>query len=68
MVWRGSSSPAPSPPPTSSSTEAKPSAAVATRVHEGLLGWDVGWYETIARHGYAGAGHVSLRFFPSCPC
>jgi hypothetical protein len=48
-------------------TEAKPSAAVATRVHEGLLGWDAGWYETIARHGYAGAGHLSLRFFPLVP-
>jgi len=47
--------------------EAKPSAAVATRVHEGLLGWDAGWYETIARHGYAGAGHLSLRFFPLVP-
>lgn len=47
--------------------EAKPSVAVATRVHEGLLGWDAGWYETIARHGYAGAGHLSLRFFPLVP-
>ena len=37
------------------------------RVHEGLLGWDAGWYETIARHGYAGAGHLSLRFFPLVP-
>jgi hypothetical protein len=47
--------------------QAKPSAAVATRVHEGLLGWDAGWYESIARHGYAGAGHLSLRFFPLVP-
>jgi Mannosyltransferase (PIG-V) len=48
-------------------SQGKPSAAVATRVHEGLLGWDAGWYESIARHGYAGAGHLSLRFFPLVP-
>ncbi len=36
-------------------------------MHQGLLGWDAGWYETIARHGYAGAGHSSLRFFPLVP-
>jgi hypothetical protein len=43
------------------------SKAQAARVHEGLLGWDAGWYESIARHGYAGAGHASLRFFPLVP-
>jgi hypothetical protein len=42
-------------------------AAVATRVHQGLLGWDAGWYESIAGHGYWGAGHQSLRFFPLLP-
>jgi hypothetical protein len=47
--------------------QAKPSAAVAARVREGLLGWDAGWYEAVARHGYAGAGHLSLRFFPLVP-
>ena len=31
------------------------------------MGWDAGWYESIARHGYAGAGHLSLRFFPLVP-
>ena len=31
------------------------------------MGWDAGWYESIARHGYAGAGHNSLRFFPLVP-
>ena len=36
-------------------------------MHQGLLGWDAGWYESIARHGYAGAGHSSLRFFPLVP-
>jgi hypothetical protein len=47
--------------------QAHPSASVAARVHQGLLGWDAGWYESIARHGYAGAGHASLRFFPLVP-
>lgn len=41
--------------------------AIAARVHQGLLGWDAGWYETIARVGYGGAGHQSLRFFPLVP-
>ena len=40
---------------------------VAARVHEGLLGWDAGWYESIARQGYAPLGHQSLRFFPAVP-
>jgi hypothetical protein len=45
-----------------------PSAAgVAARVHEGLLGWDAGYYETIARFGYHPLGKESLRFFPSVP-
>jgi len=48
-------------------SEAHPSPAVAARVREGLLGWDAGWYESIARHGYGGAGHASLRFFPLVP-
>jgi hypothetical protein len=42
-------------------------AAAGARVHEGLLGWDAGWYETIARVGYAPLGHESLRFFPAVP-
>jgi hypothetical protein len=45
-----------------------PSAAgVAARVHEGLLGWDAGYYETIARVGYHPLGKDSLRFFPAVP-
>lgn len=40
---------------------------VAARVHQGLLGWDAGWYETIAGHGYAALGRESLRFFPAVP-
>jgi hypothetical protein len=40
---------------------------VAARVHSGLLGWDAGWYEGIARSGYAHLGHQSLRFFPLVP-
>ncbi len=46
---------------------AHPAQAVVVRAHEGLLGWDAGWYEAIAAHGYAGAGHQSLRFFPLVP-
>jgi hypothetical protein len=43
-------------------------AGVAARVHEGLLGWDAGWYETIARAGYTPPlGHQSIRFFPLVP-
>jgi hypothetical protein len=44
-----------------------PDAATAARVHSGLLGWDAGWYETIARHGYGPLGAQSLRFFPLVP-
>ena len=40
---------------------------VTARVHQGLLGWDAGWYETIARTGYAPLGRESLRFFPALP-
>ena len=40
---------------------------VAARVHQGLLGWDAGWYETIARVGYGPLGRQSLRFFPAVP-
>ena len=42
-------------------------AGVAARVHAGLLGWDAGWYETIARVGYGPLGKQSLRFFPAVP-
>jgi hypothetical protein len=38
----------------------------ALRVHQGLLAWDGGWYQTIAVHGY-GAAQQSLRFFPGYP-
>jgi len=40
---------------------------VAARAHEGLLGWDAGWYEGIAKFGYALLGHQSLRFYPLVP-
>jgi hypothetical protein len=40
---------------------------VAARVHAGLLSWDAGWYETIARVGYGALGPQSLRFFPAVP-
>jgi len=42
-------------------------AGTVARVHQGLLGWDAGWYEAIARFGYAPLGHQSLRFFPLFP-
>ncbi len=41
--------------------------AVAARVHAGLLGWDAGFYETIAREGYGPLGSQALRFFPAVP-
>ena len=45
-----------------------PSApGVAVRVHQGLLAWDAGWYESIARLGYRPLGHQALRFFPLFP-
>ena len=37
------------------------------RVHDGLLGWDAGWYQAISAHGYVAAGQESLRFFPLFP-
>lgn len=41
--------------------------AVVRTVHQGLLAWDAGWYEAIARVGYAPLGHQALRFFPLLP-
>lgn len=41
--------------------------AALLRVHQGLLGWDAGWYQSIAAHGYAASGRQSLRFFPAFP-
>jgi hypothetical protein len=41
--------------------------AALARVHQGLLGWDAGWYQAIARVGYAPLGHQALRFFPLFP-
>ena len=40
---------------------------VAFRVHQGLMGWDAGWYQSIASVGYGPLGHQSLRFFPLFP-
>jgi len=37
------------------------------RVHDGLLGWDAGWYRAIADHGYVVTGRQALRFFPLFP-
>ncbi len=41
--------------------------AARLKVHEGLLSWDAGWYESIAGHGYAASGVQSVRFFPAFP-
>ncbi len=43
------------------------SARAGLRLHQGLLAWDGGWYESIAGHGYASSGLQSLRFFPAFP-
>jgi len=37
------------------------------RVRQGLLAWDGGWYESIARHGYQASGLQSVRFYPGYP-
>jgi hypothetical protein len=42
-------------------------AAAALRVRQGLLAWDGGWYESIARHGYQASGVQSVRFYPGYP-
>jgi hypothetical protein len=42
-------------------------AGVALRVHEGLLGWDAGFYRDIALKGYGALGRPALRFFPLVP-
>jgi hypothetical protein len=42
-------------------------AAAQLRVHQGLLAWDGGWYQSIAGHGYAASGLQSVRFFPAFP-
>ena len=42
-------------------------AGAQLRVHQGLLAWDGGWYQSIAGHGYAASGLQSVRFFPGYP-
>ncbi|HEX5267320.1 MAG TPA: hypothetical protein VFW24_11150 [Acidimicrobiales bacterium] len=44
-----------------------PAAAVVTRAHEGLLGWDAGYYRDLALQGYAGLPRPAVRFFPLVP-
>ena len=43
------------------------SPGMTLRVHQGLLAWDGGFYEAIARLGYRPLGHQALRFFPLFP-
>ena len=35
--------------------------------HDGLLGSDAGWYQTIAAHGYGPLPRAATRFFPLLP-
>jgi hypothetical protein len=35
--------------------------------HDGLLGSDAGWYQTIAAHGYGALPQSATRFFPLLP-
>ena len=35
--------------------------------HDGLLGSDAGWYQTIAAHGYRPLPRSAIRFFPLLP-
>ena len=35
--------------------------------HDGLLGSDAGWYQTIAAHGYGSLPRSAIRFFPLLP-
>jgi Gpi18-like mannosyltransferase len=49
-------------------TTVRPGNAQAElRVHQGLLAWDGGWYQSIAVHGYVASGLQSVRFFPAYP-
>jgi len=56
-----------SPRPSHRQPDTSEHPGVAARVHTGLLGWDAGWYESIARYGYVPLGHPSFRFFPLVP-
>jgi len=42
-------------------------SSVTMRVHQGLLAWDGGWYQSIAANGYRASGEESSRFFPLFP-
>ena len=42
-------------------------ATAQSRIDQGLLGWDAGWYRAIAGHGYLPLGRESTRFFPLWP-
>ncbi|HMC52717.1 MAG TPA: mannosyltransferase family protein, partial [Acidimicrobiales bacterium] len=41
--------------------------AVIGTAHQGLLGWDAGWYAGIAARGYGALPREALRFFPLVP-
>ena len=41
--------------------------AARLRVHQGLLAWDGGWYQSIAAHGYAASGRPVGAVLPGLP-
>ncbi|HEX4433878.1 MAG TPA: glycosyltransferase 87 family protein [Acidimicrobiales bacterium] len=42
-------------------------AKAVLETHDGLLGSDAGWYQTIAAHGYGALPRSATRFFPLLP-
>ncbi len=42
-------------------------AKAVLETHDGLLGSDAGWYQTIAAHGYGALPKSATRFFPLLP-
>jgi hypothetical protein len=42
-------------------------AKAVLETHDGLLGSDAGWYQSIAAHGYGALPRPAIRFFPLLP-
>ena len=42
-------------------------AKAVLETHDGLLGSDAGWYQTIAANGYGALPRSATRFFPLLP-
>ncbi len=43
------------------------SVKAVIETHDGLLGSDAGWYQSIAAHGYGALPRSAIRFFPLLP-